>query len=98
MIKIEVVSTLFDEKSGTGKNGKPYVIREQGAYAHVLDEQGKPGKYPVACKLALEGDQPPYQPGFYTFDGRAVFVGDFGRLSLGRVKLTPLASSQAKAA
>jgi hypothetical protein len=98
MIKIEVVSTEFDEKSGTSQRNKPYTIREQAAYAHVLDAQGKPGKYPVACKLPLEADQPPYQPGFYTVDPRSVVVGDFGRLGFGRVKLQPLAPAVSKAA
>jgi hypothetical protein len=89
MIKIEIAGTGFDERSGT-KNGKPWVIREQEAYAHVLDDKGKPMKYPVLCTVPLERDQAPYQPGFYTLDPRSVLVGDFKRLGLGRVKLLPL--------
>jgi len=90
MIKIEVASTTFNEKHGTSGKGKPYSIKEQDAYAHVLGEDGKAAKYPVACKLPLEPDQVPYPLGFYTIDPRAVFVGDFGRLGLGRVRLTPI--------
>ena len=96
MIRIEVVSTVVDERSGN-KNGKNWLIREQGAYAHRLDENSKPLKYPVACSIPLEKDAQPYQPGFYTLDLRSVYVGEFRRLELGRVKLVP-AGNAAKAA
>jgi len=95
MIRIEVDSTAVDERGGN-KNGKDWKIREQFAYAHVLDENGKPGKYPVRCRLGLEKDQPAYQPGMYTFDPSAVIVGEFDRLALGRVKLKPLTASGSK--
>jgi hypothetical protein len=88
MIRIEVVSTVVDERSGN-KNGKNWLIREQGGYAHLLDETSKPLKYPVACSIPLEKDAQPYQPGFYFLDLRSVYVGDFRRLELGRVKLVP---------
>ena len=88
MIRIEITSSTFDERSGN-KNGKNWVIREQPAYAHLLDEHSKPFKYPVACSIPLETDAPPYQAGFYTLDLRSVYVGDFRRLELGRVKLAP---------
>ena len=97
MIRIEVVSSTFDERSGV-KNGKSWVIREQAAYAHLLDETGKPHKYPVACSIPLEKDAPAYQPGFYTLDLRSVYVGDFRRLELGRVKLVPEGGAQRRAA
>lgn len=93
MIKIEVESSTVDERSGV-KNGKPWTIREQGAYAHILDEFGKPGKYPVRCRLGLEDKAPAYQPGMYTFDARAIIVGDFDRLGLGRVKLVPYVAAK----
>lgn len=90
MIKIEVDSTTFEERSGTTQKGKPYTIREQQAYAHVLEETGKPAKYPVKMRVNLEDTQPPYQPGFYTLDPRCVMVGDFDRLTLGKIRLVPI--------
>ena len=96
MIRIEVVSSTVDERSGN-KNGKDWLIREQSAYAHLLDEYGKPFKYPVACSIPLEKDAPAYQAGFYTLDLRSIYVGDFRRLELGRVKLAP-AGAVSKAA
>lgn len=99
MIRIEVVSTTVDEKHGTSrKSGKPYAIREQNAYAHVLDESGKPAKYPVQCRIGLEENAPPYTPGMYQLDPRSIFVGEFGRLSIGRLRLVPLAQPANRAA
>ena len=97
MIRIEVVNTTVDERSGN-KNGKNWLIREQAAYAHLLDEFGKPMKYPVACSIPLEKEAQPYQPGFYTLDLRSIYVGDFRRLELGRVKLVPEVAGAKKAA
>ena len=97
MIRIEVVNTTVDERSGN-KNGKNWLIREQAGYAHLLDDHSKPLKYPVACSIPLEKDAPPYQPGFYTLDLRSVYVGDFRRLELGRVKLVSDAAGARKVA
>ena len=97
MIRIEVVNTTVDERSGN-KNGKNWLIREQSAYAHLLDEFSKPLKYPVACTIPLDKDAAPYQPGFYTLDMRSVYVGDYRRLELGRVKLVPDVAGARKAA
>lgn len=92
-IKIEVSSTTVEEKSGMGKNGKPYLIREQVGYAFVLDEHGNPDKYPVKCRLSLEMDQAAYRPGMYSIDPRSFMVGDYDRLALGRVRLQPQAAA-----
>jgi len=91
MIRIEVDSTNVITKRGTSAKGKAYAITEQRAYAHVLGDDGKPGKYPVAFKLGLEEGQEPYSVGMYTVDPRCIMVGDFDALTLGRVKLTPAA-------
>ena len=97
MIRIEIVSTHIEEKSGN-KNGKDWRIREQGAWAHLLGEDGNAQKYPVACSIQLEKDMLPYQPGFYVLDPRSIYVGDFRRLEVGRLRLLPEASAARKAA
>jgi len=85
MIKIEVKSTEVRTINGTSKKtGKPYTIRDQEAYAHTLDKDGKPRAYPERISLQLEGDQPPFDPGTYHLSPSSVYVGDFGRLMLGR--------------
>lgn len=94
-IEIEVSSTTVEEKSGMGKNGKPYLIREQVGYAFVLDEHGAKDKYPVKCRLPLETDQAAYRPGIYTVDPRSFMVGDYDRLALGRVRLAPRSGAPA---
>ena len=45
MIRIEIVSSHVEEKSGN-KNGKDWRIREQGAWAHLLGEDGKFAEIP----------------------------------------------------
>ena len=55
-------------------------------------------KYPVACSIPLEKDAAPYQAGYYTLDMRSIYVGDFRRLELGRVKLVPEAAGARKVA
>lgn len=97
MIRIEVVSTTVDERHGS-KDGRAWTIREQAAYAHLLDENGRPHKYPGACSIPLDRDAPAYAPGFYNLDLRSVYVGDFRRLELGRVKLVPEGGAQRRAA
>ncbi len=97
MIRIEIVSTNVDEKSGN-KNGKDWKIREQSAWAHLLDEFGNPEKYPVACSITLEKNAPAYAPGFYTLDPRSLYVGNFRQLEIGRVRLIPESVASREAA
>lgn len=89
MIRIEVEKTNVKEKSGV-KNGKPWTIREQEAWAHILGDDGKPGRYPVKMKMQLEKEQEPFAPGLYILEPRSVMVGDFDQLTVGRVYLVPV--------
>lgn len=96
MIRIEVESTSVDERHGISAKNKPWTMREQKVYAHVLEESGKPAKYPVKCKVLLEENQSPYQPGFYTIDPRSIQVGEYEALGFERMKLVPAAPAVAK--
>lgn len=90
MIRIEVVNTAVDDRTVTSKSGdKSWQFRDQGAYAFIEDRDGRMPKYPVNCRIPLEKDQPPYPAGFYTLDPRSIYVGDFGKLEIGRVRLLP---------
>lgn len=82
IIKVEVSTMKVEERSGTGKSGKPYHMRMQEAFLHVLDKDGKPQKYPVRFELPLNTDQPPYAQGDYTLDAASFSVGDFGRVEV----------------
>ena len=92
-LKIEIDSTEVNVKAGTSKQGKPFSLREQSGYVSTLDDQGKPQKHPQAFKFILDGEQPPYAPGFYTLDMSCLYVGRFGSLEVGHVKLKPAVSA-----
>lgn len=98
MIKIEVKSSDITTKSGVAaKTGKPYTIREQEAWA-FLYSAGGPQPYPSRIVLNLEDDQTAYAAGAYTIDPSSIYVGDFGSLRLGRLRLKSLATSARAAA
>jgi len=90
-MKFVIESAKVVEQSGTSaKNGKPYTIRKQAAYAQIVDSDG------VVCKsrieLQLDNQQAPYAVGNYTLDDRSFIVGDFGSLRIGRVVLAKSAA------
>jgi hypothetical protein len=86
MLKIEIASPAITTKSGiAAKSGKPYTIREQEAFAYVVDRNGQPQKYPSKIRLNLGDDQQGYAVGFYIVDDRSFFVDRFDNLSLGLV-------------
>lgn len=82
MIKIEIDSQDLREIKGTSaKTNKPYHLRIQECYAHIVDANGKPNKYPEKIEVMLEADQAPWPNGFYTLHPSALLVRD-GRLHL----------------
>lgn len=85
MIEIEVRTDEVRTVTGVSKRtGQPYTIRDQEGYAFTCDKDGKPKPYPERVSLSLEDNQPPYKPGRYILSPGSVYVGDFGRLMLGR--------------
>lgn len=97
-MRIEVKSTAVAERKGVSDAGRPWSIREQQAYAHVLDRDGKPEEYPQKITLRLdEGDQA-YPAGEYTLADASFYVGQYGRLTVGTVKLQALAKSVQRSA
>lgn len=99
MIRIEVKSTEVRTISGTSKTGNPYCIRDQEAYAYTVGRDGQPRPYPERVSLQLEDNQAPIEPGNYTLSPASLYVGDYGRLMLGRPQLVKVpAVAAAKAA
>lgn len=99
MIKVEVQSAEVISKSGTSaKTGKPYSIREQAAYAYLYDRNGNAEPHPRPIRIGLDDGQNPYSPGNYLLTPESIFVGGFGELKFGRVKLRPLANAAQKVA
>lgn len=75
-MKIEIDSTTVDEFAGTSKNGKPFRIRKQTAYAHIS------GKYPDKIEINLRDDQQAYPAGQYQLASESFFVGRYGDLQV----------------
>jgi len=81
-MEIVIEETQVQEKTGTGANGRPYHIRDQQGYAIL------PGKaYPIAVRIPLEREQPPYPLGRYHLADESFMVGQFDTLKLGRLVL-----------
>ena len=96
MIKIEVSSAEVFVKSGiAAKSGKPYNIRDQEAYAHTVDRNGAPQKYPQKIKINLRDDQQPYAVGVYTICPTSFFVDRFDSLTLGLILRPSVAAAAA---
>lgn len=91
MIRIEITEAVIEHRQQTAKNGgKVYDFYTQKAFAFLPDSLGKVGKYPQQIEISHDKDSPAYQVGMYTLDPRSLFVGDFHKLAIGRLKLAPL--------
>jgi len=82
MLKISITSTAVHTKSGIGKNGRPYEIREQAAWVHLYDQDGKANPYPTGMMLMLEKQSAPYAVGDYIMESSSIQSGPFGSLKI----------------
>jgi len=93
-IKIEVKNGVATSRNVTamkGKNaGQVMTMTEQEAWAFTADRDGNPAPYPTRISINLEQGQQPYPPGIYTLAPQSIYVGDFGKLKIGRTVLVPL--------
>ena len=90
-MKIEIQTDAITTRSGTSAAGKPYTIRSQEGWLHTA---GAP--YPTRLEINLDDNQPPHSPGHYDVAEESFFVDKYRRLSVGRLKLIPIAASAAK--
>jgi hypothetical protein len=96
MIRIEVKTTEVQTRNGTSqRTGQPWTIRSQDAWAYTLDSNGKPRPYPERISLQLDDNQLPFPLGNYDLSPASIYVGEFGRLMMGRPQLTPVAAVKA---
>ena len=98
-ITIDVNSPKTAIKRGTAKaTGNPYEIITQRGHLHQADTiTGEITLVPI--DLTLEKDAFPYDTGRYTLDASSLKVDQYGKLSIGRVKLVKVAAAvSAKAA
>jgi len=82
MLRITIASTAVHTKSGIGKNQRPYEIREQAAWIHLVGEDGKPHPYPTQMMLMLEKQAAPYALGDYILHPSSIQSGRFGSLQI----------------
>lgn len=90
MIVIEIDSTAVNTKTGA-KGDKPWTMNFQqiAVSGHFVD--GFPAKHPRETTIQLDEKNPvPYPVGKYVLSPDAFYFGDFGRFTLGRLKLQPL--------
>lgn len=91
MILIEIDNEAVKSKQGTNKEGKPWTMNFQQIliHGHVVD--GFPSRHPRETTIQLdEADPKPFPVGKYVLAPESYFFGDFGRFSMGRMKLQPL--------
>jgi len=101
VIKIEVVANVVHTRTVTPKapsTKAPFQVREQDAYAYMVDRNGQVERHPQKIRLDLDRDQPPYEPGFYTLNPQSIYVGKWGTLELGRLHLKAIKQAELKAA
>ena len=94
MINIEIKSAETRYVNGVSKaSGKPFQFYKQDAYAHLKDEP-----YPVRVEISHDKAEQAYQPGMYHILPESLYVDRFNSLTLGRLKLAPVAAKAKPAA
>lgn len=91
MIIVSIESTAVNEKSGN-KGGKDWKMRFQQVLIQGVMVDGFESRYPRETSIELQDNAEPYPPGQYVVGSGSYFFGDFGRFSMGRLKLQPLAA------
>lgn len=90
MIIIEIVSTETRPKSGV-KAGKPWTMNFQQCLYHGVSVDGFTSNFPRESTIQLDDTQAAFPVGKYVLSAHSFYFGEFGRLTLGRQKLQPLA-------
>lgn len=99
MIRIDVKSTdirqvPFTYKSGP-RVGNRGIMHKQSAWAYTFDESGAPHPYPqrIEIDVDVEHGQSAFPVGSYQVLPSSLYVGKYGDLQLGRLRLAPLAQA-----
>lgn len=91
MIVFEVENSATNSKSGiSDKTGKPWQMHFQQVLIHGISVDGFPSRFPRESTIQLDDGQQPYAPGKYVIASDCFYFGDFGRFTMGRLKLMPL--------
>lgn len=91
MFRIVVESAELREKNGKKKDGSPFSLRTQEAWAYL----GR--AHPERIELSIWSDQSAYDVGEYTLDPASFMVNRFQGLELRRnIKLVPTSTGKVK--
>lgn len=91
MIIIEIDNEAVKSKQGTNKEGKPWTMNFQQVLIHGHFVDGFAARHPRETTIQLDENNPkPFPVGKYVVSAESYFFGDFGRFSMGRMKLQPL--------
>jgi hypothetical protein len=81
VIKIEVKDLNVEQRQAKG-----YTFRTQNGWTELNGERRK-------VPLSLENGQMPYELGSYVLGDGSFYIGDFGRLMIGRLELQRVAAA-----
>lgn len=91
MLKFEIHSTDYRTMSGT-KNGRPWTMFKQEAYAYLLSRDGKQKPHPDRTEINLDKDEhgnpKVYAPGVYQLHPASFHLDQYGGLAVAP-KLVP---------
>jgi len=73
------------------------VFHEQKGYAHVMDREGKPLKYPQEVTINHPDDGVAYPAGLYTVADGSFYIDEYKKLQIGGLKLVPIGTGAAAA-
>lgn len=78
---VVIESEYVEERKGVSvKNGKPWAISNQFAWAYMTDPTGVADKHPTKIKVTLQEGQRAYKPGNYFLHVSSFSRGDYDRL------------------
>lgn len=101
MIRVEITSMEVAERPVTFTRGgkeRTFNAREQIGYAYTVQPNGQVQPHPDKIVISLDEKQPAFAAGMYLLAPESLYVNRFGKLDIGRVRLTPVARAGVKAA
>lgn len=87
---VDIEDTTIVTKNKRGKEG---TYDQQKAFAHLVDRDGKPNRYPREISVfppKKEGKSVPYAKGQYRLSASSFTVDEYGGLKLGFINLEPV--------
>lgn len=79
-MRIEIASTDVEQRTvRSKKDGKEYTFYTQEGFYHDPSS-----RYPIVCRIPVDGPSAAYSPGMYRLANSSLVVDRFGNLALSR--------------